>query len=126
MAFNYYSGSHLPRSQLLAYQHTKRGRSFLYSFRLLLKYSLGMPLILLSQRCLDCNTIIDIYGDHPVTCKTASGVIDKHISIVKSLVLKMKNAGMSCSYEAKNLTNPTLNVRAIFWFLNSTIMVMLI
>jgi hypothetical protein len=59
-------------------------------FRLLLKYSLGMPLILSSQRCPDCNTIMDIYGDHAVTCKTASGVIDKHNSIVKS---KMKNAG---------------------------------
>jgi hypothetical protein len=50
---------------------------------------------------------MDIYGDHAVTCKTASGVIDKHNSIVKCLVLKMKNAGMSCSYEAKNLNNPS-------------------
>jgi hypothetical protein len=33
-------------------------------FRLLLKHSLGMPLILLSQRFPDCNTIMDIYGDH--------------------------------------------------------------
>jgi hypothetical protein len=41
--------------------------------------------------------------------KTASGVIDKHKhnSIVKCLILKMKNTGMSCSYEAKNLNNPT-------------------
>jgi hypothetical protein len=76
-------------------------------FRLLLKHSLGMPLILSSQRCPDCNTLMDIYGDHATTCKTASGVIDKHNSIVKCLVLKMKNAGMSCSYEAKNLNNST-------------------
>jgi hypothetical protein len=33
----------------------------------------------------------------------ASGVIDKHNYIVKCLLLKMKNAGMSCSYDAKNL-----------------------
>jgi hypothetical protein len=51
---------------------------------------------------------MDIYGDHAVTCKTASGVIDKDNSIVKCLVLKkMKNAGMGCSYEVKNLNNPS-------------------
>jgi hypothetical protein len=35
-------------------------------FQLLLKYSLGMKVVLSSQRCPDCNTII-IYGDHAVT-----------------------------------------------------------
>jgi hypothetical protein len=30
-----------------------------------------------------------------------------HLEPCNSLVLKRKNAGMSCSYEAKNLSNPT-------------------
>jgi hypothetical protein len=74
-------------------------------FRLLVKYSLGMPIILASQRCPDCNNLMDVYGDHAVTCKTGCGVIDKHNSIVKSLVKKMRSAAMTCSYEAKNLNN---------------------
>jgi hypothetical protein len=48
---------------------------------------------------------MDIYGEHASTCKTASGVIDKHNSIVNSLMVQMKSASMNCSTEAKNLNN---------------------
>jgi hypothetical protein len=51
-------------------------------FRLLLKFS---PVLQTSQHCPDCGAILDIFGDHAVTCRTASGVIDKHNSIVKSI-----------------------------------------
>jgi hypothetical protein len=57
----------------------------------------GMPIILASQRCPDCNTPLDIYADHASTCKTASGVIDKHNSIVNSLMVQMKSTSMNCS-----------------------------
>jgi hypothetical protein len=77
----------------------------LINLHLLLKYSLGMPIILASQRCPDCNTLMDIYGDHASTCNTASGVIDKNNSIVNSLMVQMKSASMNCSTEAKNLNN---------------------
>jgi hypothetical protein len=47
------------------------------------------------------------YGDHAVTCRTGCGVIDKHNSIVKCLVTKIKSVAMTCSFEAKNLNNPS-------------------
>jgi hypothetical protein len=51
-------------------------------FRLLFKFSLGMRVIQNNRRCPDCDQLMDVYGDHAVTCKTATGVIDKHNSIV--------------------------------------------
>jgi hypothetical protein len=78
------------------------------SFRLLLKYSHGMHIILASQRCPDCNTLMDIYGDHimPPPAKQPVGLsINICNSIVNSLIVQMKSASMNCSTEAKNLTN---------------------
>jgi hypothetical protein len=62
-------------------------------FRLLLKFSLGMPVLQTPQPYPDCGAIMDIFGDHAVTCRTAGGVIDKHNSIVKCLAAKMKMVG---------------------------------
>ena len=74
-------------------------------FRLLLKFSLGMPVLQTPQPCPDCGAIMDIFGDHAVTCRTAGGVIDKHNSIVKCLAAKMKMVGINCSYEVMNLNH---------------------
>jgi hypothetical protein len=63
---------------------------------------------------------------HLHTCKTGHGVIDKHNSIVKCLVTKMKSVALTCSFEAKNLNNPSAKVQAIFLFRNSIDMEMLI
>jgi hypothetical protein len=78
--------------------------SYKYRFVLVLIWydissTLGKYLVLIlhlaSQRCPDCNTLMDIYGDHASTCRTASGVIDKHNSIVNSLMVQMKSASMN-------------------------------
>jgi hypothetical protein len=77
------------------------------SFRLLLKYSLGIPILSRTCRCPDCGKNQDIYGDHATSCKNAAGVIDKHNSIVNSIFLTMKQANISCSSESFNPQNPT-------------------
>jgi hypothetical protein len=72
------------------------------AFRALLKYSCGMPLFTGEHKCPDCNRIQDNFGHHAVSCKKAAGAIDKHNSIVNSIFIQMKSAGINCCSEAFN------------------------
>jgi hypothetical protein len=70
------------------------------SFRMALKYSVGIPLLLTERSCPDCSKMMDVYGDHASTCKVSSGSIDKHNSIVRALHNVMVDAKINCSMEA--------------------------
>ena len=72
------------------------------SFRMLLKFHLGLPLTDAVQPCPDCLATQDVFGHHALSCKKASGFIDKHDSIVSTLFQTLKSAGVSCSKEAFN------------------------
>ena len=72
------------------------------SFRMLIKYSAGMELFSGVHTCLDCGKQQDNYGHHALSCRVASGAIDKHNSIVHNIFSQMKNAGITCSKEAFN------------------------
>jgi hypothetical protein len=74
-------------------------------FRILLKFSIGITALQNAQPCPDCGTIMDIYGDHAITCRAAGGIIVKHNLIVKSLVAKMKNVAMDFSFEVMILNH---------------------
>jgi len=52
--------------------------------------------------CPDCGNPQDRYGYHALSCKVASGAIDKHNSIVKGLYDFIKRNNISCSMEAFN------------------------
>jgi hypothetical protein len=54
------------------------------SFRLLIKFSLGMPILQKSQPCPDCGTVMDIFGDHAVTCRTAGGLLTNITQLLKA------------------------------------------
>jgi hypothetical protein len=71
-------------------------------FRALLKYSIGLPLLNGSHRCPDCGMNQDNYGHHALSCKVASGSIDKHNSIVDGIFRRLKKAHITCSSEAFN------------------------
>ena len=72
------------------------------AFRLLLKYSIGMPLFSDVRNCPDCGKTMDKFGHHALSCRKASGAIEKHNSIVNSIFLQMKAAGINCCSEAFN------------------------
>jgi Reverse transcriptase (RNA-dependent DNA polymerase) len=72
------------------------------AFRLLLKYSIGLPLLRGSHKCPDCGKDQDNYGHHALSCKVASGAIDKHNSIVNGIFGLLKKAHITCSSEAFN------------------------
>lgn len=72
------------------------------AFRALLKYSIGLPLLNGSHRCPDCGKIQDNYGHHALSCRVASGSIDKHNSIVDNIFRRLKKAHITCSSEAYN------------------------
>jgi hypothetical protein len=72
------------------------------AFRLLLKYSCGLPLFSDERKCPDCGKFQDNFGHHALSCKKNTGAIEKHNSIVNSIFLQMKAAGISCCSEAFN------------------------
>jgi hypothetical protein len=71
-------------------------------FRLLLKYSIGMPLFDGPLKCPDCGSLQDKFGHHALSCRVGSVAIDKHNSIVRAIFSHMKQAKISCSMEAFN------------------------
>ena len=74
-------------------------------FRLLLKYSIGMPLFAGTLKCPDCGSLQDNFGHHALSCRVGSVSIDKHNSIVRAIFTQMKQAKISCSMEAFNPMN---------------------
>ena len=74
-------------------------------FRLLLKYSIGMPLFDGPLKCPDCGSLQDKFGHHALSCRVGSVSIDKHNSIVRAIYSQMKQARISCSMEAFNPMN---------------------
>ena len=72
---------------------------------MLLKYSVGIPLMAEPRRCRECSLLMDIYGQHALVCRKASGGIDKHDSIKNGIFRLMKNANLACSVEARNPMN---------------------
>ena len=72
------------------------------SFRALLKYSIGLPLFSGVHKCPDCGKNQDKYGHHALSCKVASGSIDKHNSIVNGIFKHLKQAFITCCSEAFN------------------------
>jgi hypothetical protein len=77
------------------------------SFRALIKYSLGVPLFTGAHKCPDCGKDQDRYGHHALSCKVASGSIDKHNSIVNGIFKQLKQASITCCSEAFNPMNDT-------------------
>jgi Reverse transcriptase (RNA-dependent DNA polymerase) len=77
------------------------------SFRALLKYSIGMPLMSVEQKCPDCHKIQDIFGYHALSCKVASGSIDKHDSIINAISGALTNANIPHTTEIGNPMNKT-------------------
>ena len=72
------------------------------TFRMLLKFHLGMPLSSAPGQCPDCFATQDVFGYHALSCKKASGFIDQHNSIVNGIVAVLRSANVSCSLEARN------------------------
>ena len=72
------------------------------TFRLLLKFHLGLPLMADVHLCPDCLSTQDVFGHHALSCKKSSGFIDKHNAIVTTIFDTLKSAGVSCSKEAFN------------------------
>lgn len=52
--------------------------------------------------CPGCGRIQDTRGVHAIACKTASGAIDKHNSIVKGFADELKKGHVNCVMEAFN------------------------
>ncbi len=75
------------------------------AFRLLLKYHMGVPLLSMEQNCPDCGKVQDIFGHHALTCKVASGAIDKHNSLVNCISTVLKNAKIAHDMETGNPNN---------------------
>jgi hypothetical protein len=55
------------------------------SFRAILKYNVGMKMVTSQSKCPDCGISQDSYGHHALSCKVASGFIDKHDAIVDNI-----------------------------------------
>lgn len=72
------------------------------SFRSLIKYYLGIPLMSQDQACPDCKKPQDRFGHHALSCKVASGKIDQHNSIVDGISLHLKSAAINHHTEEKN------------------------
>ena len=72
------------------------------SFRTLIKYSIGLPQFSGTHKCPDCGKEQDKFGHHALSCKVASGSIDKHNSIVNGIYKQLKQASITCSSEAFN------------------------
>ena len=72
------------------------------SFRALLKYSIGMPLMPECQKCPDCGKPQDNLGHHALSCKIACGSIDRHNSIVRGISLILQKAKVNHRVEEPN------------------------
>jgi hypothetical protein len=57
--------------------------------------------------CPDCGISQYSYGHHALSCKVASGFIDKHDAIVDNIYSQMSKASIPCSKEATNTMNET-------------------
>lgn len=77
------------------------------SFRALLKYSVGLPIMSEDQPCPDCGKMQDKFGHHALSCKVASGKIDRHNSIVLGLSALLKKASINHRVESMNPMNNT-------------------
>ena len=72
------------------------------SFRALLKYNIGFPLMNSDNKCPDCGKLQDKFGHHALSCKVASGAIDKHNSIVAGISSFLKKANIIHRVEEPN------------------------
>ena len=72
------------------------------AFRCLLKYSIGIPIMSEDQRCPDCGKNQDKFGHHALSCKVASGKIDRHNSIVEGISAQLKIAAINHRVEKSN------------------------
>ncbi len=75
------------------------------SFRMLLKYFTGFPLISVPQKCPDCDKLMDIHGHHALSCKVASGKIHQHNSVVEGLASFLQSASINFRVEDPNPAN---------------------
>ena len=62
-------------------------------FRLLLKYSVGIPLMAAPKACPECSKMMDVFGHHALSCRQKSGGIHRHNSIVLS-ICRQKSGGI--------------------------------
>src|SRR5690606_8418143 len=76
-----------------------------YMFMVLLKRRFNIQIISNEQRCRDCNSIIDKYGDHALICKNGNDIIRRHDNIVKLLAKEMRNINIKFEIEPRNLIN---------------------
>ncbi len=67
------------------------------SFRLLLKFHLGLPLFAGTQNCPDCFKPQDSYGHHAISCNVAAGPIHRHDSLVHCITDYLRKAKVSCA-----------------------------
>ena len=75
------------------------------SFQACLKMHLGLPLTENEVHCPDCNKKMDVYGHHALSCRSASGKISQHNSIVEGLHRFILKHNINCTREAFNPAN---------------------
>jgi hypothetical protein len=70
-----------------------------YVFRMLLKYNSGIPLSSREMKCPCCESMMDIYGDHAISCSSTGHRIGKHNSIVRWIAEKLREANVGVHVE---------------------------
>ena len=80
-------------------------------FRAALKYRLGVPLYDSDRRCPYCkSTILDIFGDHSVSCHGRGDIISRHDRVRDTTMTACSSANLSPVCEQKHLL-PENNLR---------------
>jgi hypothetical protein len=77
------------------------------SFRSLVKYCTGIPLMSEDKPCPDCHKQQDKFGHHAISCKVASGKIGQHDSIVEGISSQLRKASINHRTEKSHPKNDT-------------------
>ena len=67
-------------------------------FTSVFRYWFGLPCQVSGRKC-RCGKIIDLFGDHALTCKKGGGVVFRHDLVKKVLFIFAKEAGMNPLHE---------------------------